>query len=347
MTGDSCIYCGKQEFSDEHYLPRCLGNFRNYRALAARLCKECNRKCGQLDEQLCRSSGEAFFRRYLGIKGRKGHVKVNPFYRGSAGGQRLSLQGESIQTGLKVELELDEEKATPLRHIQFIAEDNSLHVVPITDDMKEPAQLRAAFDKLGIKRAKQADVYAAPNELGWIDHLLTGLKSERRDPWGDTDTPFTDLRLNFVVTDNYFRCLAKIGFHHFLQRMTQFRGSEDTFRDIRDFILSGGGIGRCNEFVGLRKKQLLLPLQQGYRPTVWGHLVTAHVDYFNLSAGLQLFVGPEFLSPIYVIKIGNNPSRVDYIQNEGTFFAYYPKEQRTEYDGEVADAKALTFTRAA
>jgi hypothetical protein len=79
---------------------------------------------------------------------------------------------------------------------------------------------------------------------------------------------------------------------------------------------------------------------QAYSPRVWGHLVTAHVDYYWLSAGLQLFAAPENLAPVYLIKLGRNPSRiVSPQQHEGSFFAIFPKDQRGEYDGEVVDAK--------
>jgi len=76
-----CIYCGSEDLSEEHYLPACLGSFKNYVPLTDRVCLKCNAICGQLDEQLCRSGGESYFRVFLGITGRKSHTKVNPFYR--------------------------------------------------------------------------------------------------------------------------------------------------------------------------------------------------------------------------------------------------------------------------
>jgi hypothetical protein len=65
-----CIYCGSEDITVEHPLPRGLGNFRGYVPLIDRVCTRCNGICGQLDEQLCRSGGEAFFRKFLGVSGR-------------------------------------------------------------------------------------------------------------------------------------------------------------------------------------------------------------------------------------------------------------------------------------
>jgi hypothetical protein len=101
-----CIYCSNEANSLEHHLPRALGKFKGYVPLTDRVCSDCNEKCKLLDEQLCRSGIESFFRTYLGITGRKEHQKVNTFYRGSAGGGRLELQGTNQQTGNSVLLEL-------------------------------------------------------------------------------------------------------------------------------------------------------------------------------------------------------------------------------------------------
>jgi hypothetical protein len=338
MDESHCIYCIRQNFSDEHYLPVCLGRFRGYEELRGKVCTECNGKCGRLDEQLCRSSSAGFFRHYLGIKGRKKHKnKPSPFYRGSAGGHRISFKGESLETGKTVELEYRDGEPMPLRHMLITTEDNSSYVLPITQDMKEPSQLKVAFKRLvGDKRAN-AEIYCAPHEQEWLKHLLTGLKFERQGPWTVEEGPtsFNKTEINFVVTDRFFRCLAKIGFHHLLQRMPQFTGHEEEFRDIRKFIVEEGPLDRCNRFVSLRPVQLILALQQGARLNRWGHLVAAHADYLKLTASVQLFVGPECLAPIYEISIGRNPSRVAYTQDEGSFFFYYPQEERADYDGEV------------
>src|ERR1700732_627354 len=101
-----CIYCPNEANSGEHHLPRGVGIFCGYVELSNRVCVPCNNECGLLDEQLCRSGMEAFFRVYLGITGRKEHEKVNPFYRGSAGGGRLEMLGTNQDTGNNVLLEL-------------------------------------------------------------------------------------------------------------------------------------------------------------------------------------------------------------------------------------------------
>src|SRR5260370_14180129 len=105
MSMSKCIYCQAEANSVEHHLPRALGNFKGYVPLLDRVCSACNTKFGLLDEQLCRSGIEAFFRAHLEIDGRKQHEKVHPFYRASADGQPLEKGGENKATGQEVLLE--------------------------------------------------------------------------------------------------------------------------------------------------------------------------------------------------------------------------------------------------
>jgi hypothetical protein len=101
-----CIYCAVEADSVEHHLPRALGNFKGYVPLLDRVCSGCNSNFSLLDEQLCRSGVEAFFRAHLEIVSRKQHEKVNSFYHGSASGKPLEMVGVNQATGQDVLLEL-------------------------------------------------------------------------------------------------------------------------------------------------------------------------------------------------------------------------------------------------
>jgi hypothetical protein len=236
-----CIYCESTDFSKEHHLPRCLGNFRGYVTLNDRVCVGCNGKCKTLDEQLCRSGGESFFREYLGITGRKNQEKANPFYRGSSGGGRLGMEGTSSVDGRTVSLELEKGEVRELRHVSLITRDGKQHLIPIPVGMT-PEEFKVRFDRLQIERAKHAHVYASADEIPWIESLLGTLKFEKNVQWEDGSEPiqYKNVVINFTVTERYFRAIAKIGFHYFLSTMPQFRGDEKCFEDIRNFIMTEG-----------------------------------------------------------------------------------------------------------
>jgi hypothetical protein len=104
MAKDVCIYCGGDATSIEHPLIAALGEFQNASLLPNRICITCNggKRLGLLDEQYARCGPESFLRRHYGIGGRPTHAEVNPFYRGSAGGQRLEMLAFDEAAGFPV-----------------------------------------------------------------------------------------------------------------------------------------------------------------------------------------------------------------------------------------------------
>jgi len=288
---------------------------------------------------------EAFFRAYLGIAGRKEHEKVNPFYRGSAGGSRLEMQGCNQQTGNTVVLEVvGENQVRELRCAQLVAEDDSVHVIPIPDGMT-PEEFRAKFEALGIKRFKHGHFFAAPEERTWVESLIGNLRYEGKTEWPQpTSGPilYGPSEIKFTVTSRYFRCIAKIGFHYFLTKVTRFRGDEECFADIRHFIMNESTIEECNRFVTYAKGQLAWQLGAGARLVSWGHFVCVESDYLRFRSKVQLFAGPISRPPVYTIQLGKNPSRIYFTEAFGDFFAYYPKQKRREFDGEASELGVIS-----
>ena len=78
----------------------------------------------------------------------------------------------------------------------------------------------------------------------------------------------------------------------------------------------------------------------------WGHILTAEVDDLSLVAKVQLFVGPEFLAPVYTVRLGRDPSLIHYSEAYADFFAYHPEDQRAEFDGEVSELPRIQGTAA-
>ncbi len=339
-----CIYCKSMDVSEEHHLPRCMGKFKGYVSLKDRVCNKCNGLLGKSDEQLCNSGFEGFFRQFLGIQGRKSHTKINPFYRGSSGGGRLEMVSKNPDDGREIQLEVESGGTVrQLRHASLVAEDDSTHVIPITDGMT-PVQFRAKFDALGVKRFKVGDVYAEVGEIPWIQELMATLKFDKQTDWTIRNVGpivYSGAAIKVIVNSRYFRDIAKIGFHYFLTRMPQFTGAEPCFAGIRSFIASECGIDECQRFVSYNREQISLDIQRGHRLKNWGHMLAAQLDYLNLSAKVQLFVGPEFLPPVYTVRLGANPSRIDHSAASADFFAYFPEAERGEFDGEMVAMSRL------
>src|ERR1700683_1193949 len=332
-----CIYCGSEDLTEEHYLPACLGKFKDYIPLIDRICHKCNAICGKLDEQLCRSGGEAFFRVFLGIKGRKSHAKINPFYRGSAGAPALEMVGVSSMTGESTPLELiSDREVRELRCIRLIANDDTEHLIRITDGMT-PELFREKFDALQIGQFKKAIISASEQERDWVLSLIQSFKFESIGSW--TSPPagisYGPSTIKIQVTAHYFRDIAKIGFHYFLTKMSEYRGDEPCFSDIRNFIIKSSKLEEARKFITRSDDPSVWGIGPGERLNVWGHILSAETDYFNFVARVNLFAGPTNRPLIYNVRLGDNPSRIHHSRKEADFFVYFPRGERGVYDGEV------------
>ena len=103
-----CIYCESSgPFNEEHPLPRCLGEFRDAPKLFS-VCKKCNHEIGRAEEQFCRASPEAFFRAWFNVEGRSSHEEINPFERGSAGGQAIDFVAMHPEVGKPILWEVNQ-----------------------------------------------------------------------------------------------------------------------------------------------------------------------------------------------------------------------------------------------
>lgn len=348
--------------SGEHYLPRCLGKFRGYELLNDRVCKDCNNSFSPLDEQFCRSGPEAIIRDMLGVEGRKGHKKVSPFQRGSAGAERLTFKGvaASGDSAKEVELDVDRKSRSVRRLRQMIFTLGDRHIaVRITDDMREPEQLLSKMRERGVETGALSDsdtiittvviTGAAEDEFEWMQHLLSGVKDSLvGEPERRIDDPEQEAKVTMHAkpTEKYFRGLAKIGFHYFLKHMKGFHGSEDAFAGIRDFIMNGKAKD-VDRFVSGYGEHLIVDIVPGEPAAGYRHLLIARSNYHQLLCKMQFFIHPKYSSPIYrldryalpvyTINLGRNPSRIDYPQAHRHYFTYSDVYQKDGYDGEMKE----------
>lgn len=334
-----CIYCDENKAtSGEHYLPACLGNFQNYEQLHNKLCSKCNGTIGLLDEQFCRCGPEAFFRIILGIKGRKHHKKVNPIYRGSAGGKRIVIEADHPKLDCKIFCEIEEgsENVFPARQIIVIDSNEIYHSILVTENIKDSDDLKKELNKRELLDSKVVECWASPEEQDWIEGLCEGL--DFRINWSD-EIPYqivekTRIAATFTVNDYYFRAIAKIAFHYFLKFFNQFSGNEKQFDGIKQFILSGGN---SDNWVRQVKGSFIICLNPGFTTTDrYCHIIAVDKDEKNILARINFFIGPKGVPPhYYEVFIGRNPEKIIFPQGIGHQFVYYDELDKDGYCGRM------------
>src|SRR5262249_18993442 len=116
----------------------------------------------------------------------------------------------------------------------------------------------------------------------------------------DAGSHLTPTRNTFTVDVRYFQAIAKIGFHYYLcHTRRNVSGAEPEFAAIRNFIQNGGEV---DQFVQERSSQFKMPfgdLGNGVIcvPEKWCHLLAVDERASNISAYVQMFVGPKIVSP--------------------------------------------------
>jgi hypothetical protein len=338
---NTCLYCPKEADSVEHPLPAAFGEFEEAPLLDARICEACNNKrLGVLDEQLCRSGPEAILRRFFGIQGRSNREKVNPYHRGSAGGQRLRMKAYDQSLGIEVELESrGGYEARQLCQMVFVEASGEMRHLVIPDDLDTPEKLRDAYRKLGVKDIAKATIQLIcdPEERVRLEPLILAVwprVSFSAPVLGATQ--FEKAVIDLQLTDRYFRAIAKIGFHYFLTQFPDLSGSEPCFSEIRHFILEErGSIMLANKFVGKRSGPLLGELRGGSRPDGWvAHVLAGEIRPGACLAHVQLFVCQDYPAPAYTIRLGTFESSSS-IRARRHAYIYFEEGKKGKFSGKA------------
>jgi len=137
------------------------------------------------------------------------------------------------------------------------------------------------------------------------------------EPLPDTGVIYTSTE--FEVDDRYFRAIAKIAFHYLIKHFRSFRGDEEMFGGIRNFIMKGGNI---SDYVTWSDKQII-EIKEGYTLDGWGHLVIARANEHIMFSRLQFFIGPDCVPFVFRVALGRNKTSLIYDITSGHSFAYY------------------------
>ncbi len=122
---------------------------------------------------MVRSGPEAFIRRYYNITGRPGHDSVNPFYRGSAGGQRLEMKVFDPNRGFDILMERTSSGTyQQVRQLVFFEQaTGKVAHLPIHEKMS-PDELLAAYKRLELSPPLDMRLICGSEEKQWVQALV-------------------------------------------------------------------------------------------------------------------------------------------------------------------------------
>lgn len=328
-----CLYCTEASDSEEHPLSAALGEFNGAPSLLNRICTQCNnQRIGLLDEQFVRCGPAAILRKRFGIEGRGHHEKVNSFYRGSAGGQRIKYLTWDDAFGCEVLVELTGgQQGRQLSQLILQGQEGPQSHIPLTATTTIVA-LRQQIATLKLVGPLAVRLIYDPETEPWAVDLFKQL-------WPDYQLPTTTVGATrfqggiaqFQVTNRYFRAIAKTGFHYFLTQFPNYSGHESMFSEIRDFIIDDRRElvpARINQFVGVHKSPI------APRAPVLGHLLCAEIREGACTAHFEPFITPGSRLRAFVVNVGIDPAAT-----QSTFHAhaylYYAQGKTGKYHGDA------------
>jgi len=349
MKSKTCIYCQHNPGQGkEHCLPMGFGSFRGHHILPKLICRECNEPISKAEEQFLRVGPEGLLRLLLGITGRKDHKKISPFLRGSSGAPpiEIKLPFPKTKTDVLWEILPGTKSLYAIYQIGMSNKDGKVIQIPIPKSVTSKKDLLGLLKKHGQEKSKPVYFFVDPEDKDnfisilrqiWPDLSIT--KVENMHPPENGAGFYAPIKV--TVTSLYHRAIAKIGFHYFLAvSQHRFTGTEPAFEPIRSFIRDGKG--RPENFVVQNDSPILYDLNRGQTLSSWGHLLTARIGMREIISRVQFFIGPEYLPPIFDIKLGKNPSKIYYPESFGHFYSYFSEEHKSGYYGEVSPLKIIS-----
>jgi hypothetical protein len=209
-----------------------------------------------------------------------------------------------------------------------------------------PGHLKAQIEKYGISKIDKIWFNFSKERESEFQQLIEKMWPKfKKQRLPDIETGIKQIKggITFKVTDHYFRSLAKIAFHYYLTRSRRgFRGDEQCFDPIRDFIMNGG-----NDKVVFKQPGPTFAVPFGeipsggvVTPNQWCHIIAADETDKVAVVYLQLFVGCGCVPQPHYIKLADIDSNI-LVPNStwGHVYLYDESPRSDRYAGQVEQAQ--------
>jgi len=346
---EKCIYCrtpfDPTKGQGDHIFPVQLGEFENDIRFR-RICTSCNNKIGRSEQQFLSCGPESFFRDLvkpkIPKKRQRGCSQVKTCL-GVPGPSSTIDHGDHRELGRRSK----DNPASVFAVDQLVVHDDQgeEYFIELFSGLR-PEQLKDRIKKLGINKIDKTWLHCDTERWSEFQELMkkTWPKLEIHN-LPETEAGITQVngRVTFKVTDHYFRSLAKIAFHYYLVHSRRgFRGDEQCFGLIRDFIMNGGD---DKAFFKQSGPKFVMPFGEissggAITPKQWCHIMAADETDKVAVAYIQLFVGRGCVPHPHYIKLADINSKV-FISSStwGHVYLYDESPNSDRYAGQVQQAQ--------
>jgi hypothetical protein len=298
----------------DHVLPALLGEFEGDIRFR-RICRTCNTKIGQSEQQLLRCSPASFFRAIVRPALPRGRRRG-----GSSMGSAMGMAAPTPMIEQPDHMEIVDFYDNDPRQIrqidQFVVHDSAgkeFHIRLFPTIKLEHLKKRLA--RLGVSKIEKLWLHCDEQRWDTYISLATQLLPKPQIQLLPTASGVHQVQGVTKISYNFhtFRAIAKIAFHYYLTRSPRGpRGDEPEFSEIRKFIMEGTS---GEQFFNQPSPQFRLPF--GELPTGgfltssrWCHVLAVHDGPPDLVVCVRLFVGPGFDPQPYYVHLGRLASPI-------------------------------------
>ncbi len=322
-----CIYCPSEESpSDEHYLCKGLGIFKNFEQLCGKICRKCNREIGDsIELPFLRTGLVGLLRWRLGITDIEG--TPSPCYHGAGGEPPVVIRATPPESDHEIlwEAEPGTDNLIPLRQIILLSKDGRVFHFPVKDWIKQQDELITLIREKTREGYVDMATHHDDNEEEAVQALHKQIGGElvfRRLDW---QTQRKTVTVQYLKTPKFKRVFAKIAFHFALKAYPMLKGSEPEFDLIRAAIKNGVG---DLDFVREDLRPIYPPLLSGTKRDHWMHILTVEWHKENIKGYVRLFDHQSSQPLAYNVIIGQPPSIIIPARHSlAQRFHYYPVAQ--------------------
>jgi hypothetical protein len=347
-----CVYCETNPAdSREHWLPQWMGSFRAADVLRDRVCTPCNKDLGdRLDHEMSRTGPEALDRFHMKIgDSDTDWERSNPFnFRRQQGEPPTMARVRAPEDDHDLLMEdipgAQPPRRRPQRQIILTNTDGRGHPVPLPTHASVE-WLREAIRQRGLEGARLAEIVceaAEGNRLpDWARRTLDQVFPDAKNidwslPDGGSYMVVPSL-LVMGVRAEYFRALAKLAFHYFLQQCPEIDGRDPAFEPIRRFIRDG--TGAAGDFVNPNEASFVLrPL--GLPLANVTHFFFLEADDGRVVVRMRLFAGSPYNRPAIRVTIAD-PSPIMEPRRLGHALKLFAERPLDGYDGEMVPLRVV------
>lgn len=337
---DNCIYCGapvEKHSRGDHVIPAGFGEFRNA-LMFRRICRSCNSRIGQSEEQLLRC-GPGWLLRHLVIpKTRRSRGRKRVSGVGARGAPPPEAWAHFSDHKEVVKQSDSGQSVLPFDQLVVYDENDNAQLIRL-DPRMSPEALRQAVRRLGVTKISRITTHFVKENEEDYRRLISDTWPQAQWHEKPDRLPgkhWVSVQYTFTVTDHYFRSIAKIAFHYYLTQTGRVRGDEDTFSDLRNFILHGNCQPASEQFLLQDEVFRFRERFANVLPAWWHHVLAAREDTPTALAFVCLFYGPQTKGERYTLTLGKVPGRIILPQSSWAHaYNYYQPNEMEKYAGEV------------